>query len=135
MNDDFGKETYVKPSIVDDTKRPYYLWSTVTAVYEFALPTSLTVMIVFTCLEFPMMVLSKYFDENPLYLGVVVMCVHTFPQILQMLEWQYNSIPISWHRFPIYITIQTCYILVHVAYSADENNANLYKSLNWSFSP
>ena len=56
MNDDFGKETFVKPSIVDDTKRPYYLWSTVTAVYEFALPTSLTVMLVFSCLEFPWMI-------------------------------------------------------------------------------
>ena len=50
-----------------------------------------------------------------------------------MLEWQYSSIPLSWPRFPVYFCIQSCYILVSVSASIDEEL--LYNSLHWTKRP
>ena len=79
LNNDFYKEVYVEPAIIDDTKRPYYLWATAVAMYEFALPVSLAVMIIFTFLEFPYMVVSGLFDLTPWYFAPFALLVHIIP--------------------------------------------------------
>ena len=79
MNNDFYKQTYVAPSTVDDTKRPYYLWTAATGIYEFSLVASWSVFVIFTCIEYPFMRASGFWETVPVVTEIAGIGMHTIP--------------------------------------------------------
>ena len=96
LNGDFFKKSYeeVDVSQIDVTKRPYYLWTAAQGFYEFSFTMSIGVFFAYGTILYAFMRNNVTLLDTPWYLDMAGWCIHLFPQIFQMVEWKYSSMPL-----------------------------------------
>ena len=96
LNGDFFKTIYeeIDPSQVDSFRRPYYLWSAAQGFYEFSFTMSISVTFAYGGILYSYMRNNGWFTGAPWYYDLAGWLMHLLPQIFQLVEWQYNSIPL-----------------------------------------
>ena len=72
---------------------------------------------------------NGWFTGAPWYYDLAGWLMHVLPQIFQVVEWQYSSIPLEYTRIPVYYFINLCYMILNVSFGAQ--GIQLYESNEW----
>lgn len=96
INDDFFKESYdsVEAFQAGAKKRPYNFWTAAQGFYEFSFTMSISVTFLYGGILYAYMSNNGYFLTGPWIFDPAGWALHMVPQLFQMVEWRYNSIPL-----------------------------------------
>ena len=88
------------------------MWKVVTAMYEWTLSISLTIVFAFWFIEIPAMGMRGDFYELGWLDWIALMETHSVPILVCFTEWKFSSIPIGWIRYPFYVLTAIIYIVM-----------------------
>ena len=94
---------------------------------------SITVTVAYGAIEYAFMRTTGFFIGVSWYLDLLGWGIHVVPQILQMTEWWYSSIPIQYTRLPVYYFVMVCYSVLNSSFG--EKGVQLYESAEWINNP
>lgn len=87
FNNDLSKKTYVWPAKIDTNTMPYRVCYLAIVIYEWNIISAATIMIGYTCLEYPFSRIDGSFLERAWYIDLLGHLVHYAPISVSL--WEY----------------------------------------------
>lgn len=117
FNNDLKREVYEKPERIDITKMPYRLCFPTIIMYEWSIIASATIMIGYSCLEYPFSNLDGTWEleGRAWYIDVLGHVIHIAPCGIALWEYSISSIRFQLYRLPLYVCLLLFYSLVNIS--------------------